>query len=295
MYYGYMIKTSKIQKIETLLDRGDSKYLENGVCVKEDGHSTILAVCDSFSKPYDDKNNPIVLFGGLSSGEIVKNIFYRAIEKSHIKDSLLSIVKEADNQIKEFQKRAGFPFRSDSLAGLVFAIAKISQEKIEIIQGGDCIALWKNKNGSIEFTPNIVLAASKFVRKAFSDLLQECNGDRNAARAKFTPILMGERMQGVNQNHKTAYPIMNGQLNIKLCFQKTIDTNNVKTLILFADGLIPFQWLENKTRMKELVKNIEKGGLDYQLQITRKEQLAGKTKKDTARFPESAAVTAYFG
>src|SRR3990167_5556168 len=212
MYYGYMIKTSKIQKIETLLDRGDSKYLENGVCVKEDGHSTILAVCDSFSKPYDDKNNPIVLFGGLSSGEIVKNIFYRAIEKSHIKDSLLSIVKEADNQIKEFQKRAGFPFRSDSLAGLVFAIAKISQEKIEIIQGGDCIALWKNKNGSIEFTKNSAMKASLFLKKEFSNLLQKHNYNRDKARAKFTSILMKEKMENINQNHAKGYPVMNGQL-----------------------------------------------------------------------------------
>jgi len=79
-----MATTRTIVKIETLLDKGDSKYLENGVCVKEDGHSAILAVCDSFSKPYDSKNNPIVLFGGLSSGEIVKNIYFRAIEKSQL-------------------------------------------------------------------------------------------------------------------------------------------------------------------------------------------------------------------
>ena len=100
-------------------------------------------------------------------------------------------------------------------------------------------------------------------------------------------------MKNINQKHKEAYPVMNGQLNLKMCYHKTIATRQIDTLVLLADGLIPFQWFENKTKMKELMKNIEKGGLNYQLQITRKEQQTGKTKKDIAPFPEAAAVAVW--
>lgn len=289
-----MNKTTGIRKIETLLDKGDSKYLENGVCIKEDGHSAILAICDSFSKPYDSSKNPIILFGGLSSGEIVKNIYFRTIEKSHIKNSLLSIAREANKEISDFQKKAGFPMRSDGLAGLVFAMIKINKDKIEILQGGDCIVVWKNKNDSIAFTPNTVLTASKYLKKSFSNLLSKHKGNRERTREEFTPILMKEKMQNINQKHKEAYPVMNGKLNLELCYHKIFNTKDISEILLLADGLIPFQWFENKTKMKKLINEVKQHGLNFQLKQTRKEQKTGKTTKDITAFPESAAVFVSF-
>ena len=138
---------AKIQKIETLLDKGASEYAENGFFTKEDNDTTLLAVCDAFSKPYNKLDKPIQLFGGQSSGEIVKNIFFNALENSKSSDSLLSIIQEADNAVRIFDEKLGLPFRADNLAGLVFAIARINKSTIEILQGGDCTALWKKKDG----------------------------------------------------------------------------------------------------------------------------------------------------
>src|SRR3989344_7623832 len=230
-----MTNKSKIKKVETVLDRGTSEYLEDFFFFREEENSTILTVCDAFSKPYNKKDAPITLFDGMSSGEMIKNIFFNRLEISEPLNRLFNIVMDADRMIGDFNKQAGFPFKSDSMAGLVFAIIRINDSVIEIFQGGDCIAVWKNRDGSIGFTPNNVLKATIYVKEVFKNLMRECKGDREEARRRFTPLLMQEKTRNTNTHHTESYPVLNGQANSNLFHHELLNINDVEIITLFSD------------------------------------------------------------
>ncbi len=247
--------------IEQFLSPGDAKYQEDGMARNHE-NPMIIGVNDAYSVPYDDSENPIIIIDDMSTGEIVTKIFCDTVILSSPNESPKQIAIKANTLIGDFQRRQSFPFRADELAGTSFVLAKITEESVSIFQGGDCTALWMYKDGVVEFTTNIVVPATKYVTKISATLRQQCDNDLKRARALFTPYLKEEKLKN-NNNPDSAqgYPVMNGQLNIKMCQEVHLKTDGLKLLLLFTDGLIPFEWFNDRAAMEALAIFIEKNGI----------------------------------
>lgn len=267
------------EKIETLLDPGPVKYQEDGMATGIHQIPMILAVNDAYSVSYDN-DHPIKIINGMSTGEIVTKIFCDTIFSSKSEENLRTIVTKADSLIGAFQKDQGFPLRADKLAGTVFALAKITADNIEILQGGDCTALWLYKNGTVGFTPNPVVSATKYVKEISAKFKQQCNGDMEKARILFTPYLKKEKIKDNNNpTSDQGYPVMNGQLNLEMCNEKTLPLNKLRLLLLFSDGYIPFEWFNDEAKMTKLGKFVEKNGISAHLEKFGNNEGSGFTKK----------------
>lgn len=133
-------------EIETIYSKGTAKEIEDGLII----NPPFFGVIDGTSEPAHFIGKGFS-FNGMSSGEMVRKIiletFYLA--KSH--ESLEKVILRSNNELKNFWNNFKIPLKhSDLLGGAVFVFLKISKKKIEIVQGGDCIALWLNNSNKIE-------------------------------------------------------------------------------------------------------------------------------------------------
>ena len=224
---------------------------------------------------------------------MVKQIFWETVSSAPPSESLKSVVIRADQKIGAYQKSVGFSFRADELAGTCFALARITEKTVEIFQGGDNIALWMLKDFSVGFTPNRAFPADKYEKEIFAGLVKKHEGDRKKARVEFTLLLKDEKMANINQNHPEAYPVANGQLNINICFEKTLPVDNLNFLLLFTDGFIPFEDFNNPQRMWELAVFTKENELTTKLDKTRGQEKGG-TGAAIAPRAEATALAVWF-
>ncbi len=247
--------------IEQFLSPGDAKYQEDGMVYCE-GNPMTISVSDAYSVPYDDSKHPIIIIDGMSTGEAVTKIFCNTVFNAKPSQSPKEIAIEANALIGDFQKKQRFLFQASDLAGTSFVLAKVTEEFVNIFQGGDCTALWTHKDGSLGFTPNIVAPATRYVNKISAELRQQCDGDLKKARALFTPYLKEEKLfNNNNPDSPQGYPVINGQLNVGMCQEKLIPVNDLRFLLLFSDGLIPFKWFNDQVAMERFAMFVEQNGL----------------------------------
>ncbi len=273
--------------IEQFLSPGDAKYQEDGMTCNHD-NPMIIGVNDAYSVPYDDSEHPIIIIDKMSTGEAVRKIFCNTVITAKPDESPKQIAIKANALIGDFQKKQGFPFRADELAGTSFVLAKITEESVSIFQGGDCIALWIHKDGVVEFTTNIVVPATKYVAKISATLRQQCSKDIKRARALFTPYLKEEKLRNNNNpDSPQGYPVINGQLNVGMCQEKLI--NDLRFLLLFSDGLIPFKWFNDQAAMEVLAIFVEQNGLHAHM-----ERFGGNLGRGFTQKAEATAIAVWF-
>lgn len=243
----------------------------NGTCL-------IAGVLDGVSGLYLPSEGP-ELFNGKSGGQVVCEIVNQIVATAKPEENLEDILFRANAEMRfHFFMRKGVSLeRSDLLPGAAFAIAKINRESIEIIQGADCIAVWQRRNGRVSFTKNQVFPHELEWRQLIENLLQKYQGDRNKVWEELIPVLSRGRLQRVNQ--KGGYALLNGQLHIEECWQRVILLRQeVKTVLLFSDGLIPFSESGKKNLGKQIMESFRQKGLQGILAKTREVEEIEKEK-----------------
>ncbi len=269
-----------IQKIESCLDHDEARFKEDGLVIS----AMVIAVCDAFSVPYD-QNKPPIIHRGLGTGETVKEHFCQGIVNAATED-LVGTVRVIDHTVGIFHTQLKISYglikEPAYLSGLTFAAVKIDRE-IEILQCGDCIAIWRFKDGSVEYTDNPVKRAS--IRdRALKAQLQQQYGKENY-RPHFTPLMMEQKNRDINNPESPeGYPALNGGLNLEMCRHLSLPTNNLNFLLLCTDGFLLFDWFNEPDRMKELADIVQEHGVHYQLRQIRE---SGQTT-------EAAAVAVWF-
>ena len=160
--------------------------------------------------------------------------------------------------------------RSDILPGAAFAIVKVDQVAVKIIQGADCFAVWLGIDGTVGATRNQVFLHDLKWRQIMANLLQKYGGDRERAWQDLMPVLAAGRLERVNQK-VSGYALLNGQPTLSECWQKIILLRDeIKLLLLFTDGLIPFKESGNTEAFGKVIVNLFiHGGLEVLLDWTR--------------------------
>lgn len=245
-------------KIESIYDSGTASILEDRLLI----NPPFYGVLDGVSGLYYPDKGPI-LFGGFSGGQRVVQIVSTIFSDASRKDSLKEILMRANDLIRKFVYENGIDIKSgDLLPGAEFALAKVTDNEIEVIQGGDSFAVWRTKKGKIFSTPNQNYLYETSLIKVMADILLKYKGNRNAAWNEYLPILssMKRRMSGgANPNGCIA---LNGQKAIaKLWNRYILVKDDVNLLLLFTDGLVKLEETKNTQEMGErIVRTYSKAG-----------------------------------
>ncbi len=276
-------------KVSFLYDQGSAPYREDGLFLAE----PLFGVLDGVSAPYA-LAGPARKFQGMSGGEFVA----RTVEQCFVylrspknPSALRDLVLEVNQEVRRQQQAAGVPFNAGELAGAAFAVARVGGGYVEVVQAGDCFALWAMKDGSVGITRNQVRAHDtvmnaeiehiqrKVASELFGVVLEEATPEeRSQIRGemwnRFSPRLKEARRQDVNSPASPrGYGFMNGDPRLKeMMVFLTIPRSELRALLLFSDGMVPWEAMKGMTD-EEIAHRVYtdylEGGLAHLLRIAR--------------------------
>ena len=281
--------------------RTSSLYDQGSSSVMEDGHFVALpfvGVIDGVSEPHD-KDHPRIRFcdGRLTGGELVSRITEGFFIQQSSRQNALDL--DLGDLVLEANKLTGDEFRANGLSldetgmlpGATFAIARVSEEEVEIIQAGDCLALWATDDDEINVTSNQVRGHDdefnglidrlqrRIAKEKYRIELEEATPDQSKAisEAMWPEFRLkwgkGRARDVNNPLSPKGYGLLNGQTELKkIWFRKTIQRDHLSTLLLFTDGMMPWETMKDKNDT-EIARAVyaayKKGGLPELLKVTR--------------------------
>ena len=273
-------------KIEAIYDKGTAEELEDGLII----NPPFFGVVDGTSDvPHFIGKG--LSFGKMSGGEMARKIILETFYSAKSNDSLERVVLLANKKLAKLWQSRKIPLNpSDLIGGAAFVFAKIDSKKVNVIQGGDCFALWVMKSGKIGITKNKAYFHETEVIPIIAELMEKHKGDRKKMWLDFYKCEGQLRLRYYNK--KVGFAMLNGQTALKKCWQKIeIPISNLELLFLFSDGFVP---IERETKLAKKVLNFyKKGGLHYILR--KKREFEKATEKESYRvYDEATAIALKF-
>lgn len=278
-------------KVKVLYDQGSARIPEDGI-VFQPPH--FYGALDGVSGIYLPHEGP-KLFDGRTGGQFASHAVSCAFGAALVEESLENILRRANIMIRELSETNGLSLQeSELLPSVVFAVASITQKSINILQGGDSLAVWLMKDGITGGTPNRTFTYEDELCNTVAVLMEKHKKDRQKMWEEFRPILADKRRSN-NNTTQGGFAVLNGQPEVENFWQKFIlQREEVALLILFSDGFVPFEWTRDEKSLAEKVVNLyQTGGLYSVLQETRDiaEQKKASSHED---YPEATAIALEF-
>lgn len=284
---------------------GSAQYREDGMVAGR----RIFGVFDGVSAPFAGSPK---LFDGLSGGEL----FVRFVENSFgacdaSDDGLMADMEYVQSELADMLEGVNLDvLDAGQTPGTTFAVAKIFDDIIEVVQGGDCFALVVFKDDKIEITKNhvrlhdtemnvIILRTQREVaQELFGIELEDATSEqrgkiRGEMWKRFRDLLSEARRQDVNNpDSPRCYPLLNGSLAvIDLLYFHVFRKEEVKIILLFSDGMVPWNAMKGMSDEEVAARvyaDYKEGGLTHLLRIAR-----GIEKKvEAVNYTDSAEATA---
>ncbi len=273
--------------ISSLFDQGSS-------AVAEDGHYArlpFLVVTDGFSEPHCRLHPWRKFRGRMSGGELISRLtehFFaeRSLDKNALDLDLRELIMELNSTIRTEFEISNLPLDdAGQLPAAFFAIAKINERErvVEIVQVGDCLALWIEENGNIGITPDqtrryvnkrydeILWLQQKIAVQKYGTALEKLTPEQHQEVVaemwvEFHPILEAVRREHTN-NPKSAigFGALSGQPELeKMIFYRKFPLEKLTDLVLFTDGMTPPMASREKSDeeiLQEFGKTYKEGGI----------------------------------
>lgn len=261
-------------RVKMIYDQGCTSYGEDALILQP----PFFGVVDGVSGSYYPEDGP-TLFNGKTGGQLasftIGQSFAQALPESLLEEVLII----ANQKLFNWNLAHDLPINeSELLPSASFCVSRVvSGQPTEVIQGGDCLAVWQKKNGTIGSTPNQAFRHEKVLINDTKKWLKKFNGDRNKMWRKHLPFFNKARRQHVNTI--SGYSSINGQPDFFKFWQKYIfESGELALLILFSDGFVPFFWTKNPHHLAARVLGLyHSGELAGILRNTRNYE--NKTKK----------------
>jgi len=266
----------KIERIETIYSQGTAERQEDGCVV----YNPFFGVVDGFSASASFRSIRFKESSGETITKLILEIF-RSAYSDKTNSDLEKIILQANYNVRELQKALRILMgRADQLAGASFVFVKIGEETIEIIQGGDCFAVWSYGSGECGATKNQAYLHVAANLQTVAALMEKNNGDRIKMWREFLPILSSRRKRDINNpDIESGYAVLNGQPAVARCWQRLeIPVAGLQFLLLLSDGFNPY-YAESaeETRMAgRLIFDYGKVGLGGILEIKRRAERENK-------------------
>lgn len=278
-------------KIRILYDQGTAYAPEDRMVFQPPCYYGVVDGISGVYLPYEGPK----LFDRKTSGQFAAHAVSFAFERASFGESLETVLRKANNMIREVSEKSGLSLlESEFLPSVAFAVASVTGKNITILQGGDSLAVWQKRDGTIGGTPNKVFAYEKELLCVITELMEKHKGDRKKMWEEFRPFLMTKRRVNVNTAHG-GFALLNGQVEVERFWKKfSFSQKETVLLILFSDGLVPFEWTEDEVTLgKKVIELYQKGGLYSILAATREvaEQKKSSSHEDHA---EATAIAIEF-
>ena len=138
-------------KVKVLYDQGSARIPEDGIVFQP---PYFYGALDGISGIYLPHEGP-KLFDGRTGGQFASHAVSFACGAALAEESLENILRKANTMIRGFSEKNGLSLQEpELLPSVVFAVASITQKSINILQGGDSLAVWLMKDGTTGGTPN---------------------------------------------------------------------------------------------------------------------------------------------
>ena len=231
-----------------LYDAGTAAFSEDRIILS----LPFVGVADGVSGLYLPEESP-TLFNGRTGGQMAADYLAKAITSAPLGSTTEEIFNLANTFIHQEQAPYGFYGRGEieCLAGTTLALAKIDTEEIEILQCGDCMALWVTSNGKVEMTPNQVFSHEMEMRTRIVELMRKHGNDRN-----------------------------------KMWQRLVLRRQDIALLLLFTDGLVYPEESGDEDLGQRILVLYRGGGLDAILAETRRRE---ERERDTSHIDHAEA------
>jgi len=279
-----------------ILYNGDLPFPEDAVIFYP---NFVFGAIDGVSGIYLPEEGPR-MFDGRTGGQIASQAICNAAGTASSEERLEDILRDASATLREIIISCGLPLEhSELLPSAAFVLAKNDDSGITIMQGGDSLAVWELADGTVGGTPNKFFYCEKYLLDTIAELMEKHGENRQKMWQEFRPILAERRRATINTS-RGGFAILNGQPEFERFWQKfEFKPREIKLLILFSDGLVPFKWTKDEKRLARRVINLyRKGevrnmGLQKVLRTTRK--IAEKNKSTShVDKPEATAIAIEF-
>lgn len=287
-----------------IYDQGTAKEQEDGLI----NTARIIGVLDGVSKPHSSLVRPISL-NMMTSGEWLVRLVERIVREysEHGGLSLVEVLGAANTAIDEGLKDAGFNLPKELRPGATFALANVSGDSIELVQGGDSFFAVLLKDGGLEVSPYQMREFEKRaqpITETCFRLAARCTFGcdqkdvpetvRADVRRKFWEFYLPEWIELKKEMVNTAgigFGLLNGEPEIFFC-SRTYDFRDVKKVLFFTDGLVPKKILvseDDEGIGRYILGLFEKGGWPAVLAAARQ----AESQIEATNYISQAEATGY--
>jgi len=222
---------------DSIYSQGTAENVEDGLII----NPPFYGVIDATSAPHSSEMKEI-LFWGESGGAMVRRIIQATFHNAASTMPLGEAVLRANQRIREIQEAQGIPIvDAGRLAGASFVFLKMEGKTIQVIQGGDCLLVYRYHPAGTTFTPNYAYGHVAKNLQIIKEIMEKNGGDRKAMWVEFAPMLAKFRQQDINNpTSKTGYAMLNGQPTLQQLWKSFIipGDKNLQTIIAFSDGFV---------------------------------------------------------
>lgn len=267
-------------KAATIFDPGTASPLEDKTTVA----APFYAVFDGVSGAYHPSHGWRD-FDGRSGGQVVVDIADEVIRAASAAASAQDVLKEINVRVHAFVESQALTEPKD-IPGTAFAMAKVTDSGVEVVQCGDAFAVWELQDGSVGATPNQNYANEERLLGMVRTIAAKYQGDKQALWHEYLPVLAEAKK---NTNRPGGHVVLNGDKACEaLWFKKTFAAGTIKTLLLITDGATTFEETQDGAALARLIVDTYKqGGVDGLLARVRQ-----VSEAQTAQHIKHAEVTA---
>jgi hypothetical protein len=278
-------------KVRVLYDQGSAKIPEDGIIFNP---PLYLGVTDGYSGLHTPRAGPR-LFNGITGGQLISNVISRVFSAAiDDKEQVENVLSKANVIIGQTIEKQGLSiYEPELLPSACFVIARIYDDDIAIIQGGDSLAVWQFKNGTFGGISNQAYDFERELTHVFRKLMKKNKRDRQKTWEDIYPFEVEKRRACTNTER--GFAVLNGQPWSRNFWQKVaLKKSEIALLVFFSDGFIPFEWTKNSITMaRKIICYYKEDGLQEVLKVTRK--IADKERFLTHEdFPEATAIAIEF-
>lgn len=251
----------------------------------------LFAVADGVSGVYypGGKRETPQDFDGLTGGQKAVELLFQALNYD-LHEPLEGRIRCANHLIGTENLRRGILLKEpENLASTVFVAAEEREGMVEIVQMGDCMAVWEDTTGDIGFTENLCFEEDTQRRERIAQLMKKHQSDREEMWREFGPWLVESRRGTTNE----VYGVLNGQSKANN-FIRTIQIPTPSLLILFTDGLVNYDLTgKPKELAYTVLSQYKEKGLNGILESTRGEEEKKKAESHVDH-EEASAIAVEF-
>lgn len=248
-------------KLHTISIQGVGEWNEDAFVLDESRH--IFGVIDGATSlvPYRGANGET---GGRLASQCIKHFFEELTDEDETRD-LEALTLEANRRLGREMAESGVNLQSKEelwTAGL--AMIRVSENRIEFVQAGDCMILAKYRDGSMRsFTRDHVAHIDRDSKKIWEAEIASGVRSKAALWEKVKPIILGNKKR---MNTPEGYSVLNGLPEAgRFLEYGRMNRIGLDKLLLVTDGLFyPEESQEQGSRNpdEQLLNGIEMMGLE---------------------------------